>query len=95
MSNESYTTYQNNSEQLILRDVLAIDRTSMTNESSLLAFTRTTLAVVGAAAAIYKLVPELQIISYSLLLAAVLIIITGIYKYLEKNKTLNSLIPNK
>ena len=93
MSNETYTTYSTNKQDLILRDVLAIDRTAMTNESSLMAFTRTTLAIIGTAAAIYKFVPELQYLSYGLLLAAVITISFGIYKYLQKNKTLNTLVP--
>jgi putative membrane protein len=59
-----YNTYMKNpysrfpKEDLILRDHLAIDRTILSNESTLLAYIRTSLAILAAGATLFHFFSE-------------------------------------
>lgn len=75
-------------KDLILREKLAIERTEMANDRTLLSFIRTGLYFSIAGITINELLQP----SYGLLLeiffwaVAVLIVVTGVYKYLQQKK---------
>ena len=54
MTEDSYSSYTKNNKRMILRDYLAIDRTLLANETSFMAYVRTSLAMVMAGVAIIK-----------------------------------------
>jgi putative membrane protein len=62
------------SEQLILRDKLAQDRTHLANERTLLAYWRTALAFIGVGLVVIKFFPKF----YYIILAFISIIIGSI-----------------
>jgi len=53
----SHEPYAGQAEQLILRDVLAIDRTRLANERTLLAWARTALMLLVSGVTLIKLFP--------------------------------------
>lgn len=54
MSEDVYAPFEKDHEQMILRDYLAVDRTMMTNETSFMAYIRTSLALIAAGASLIK-----------------------------------------
>jgi putative membrane protein len=58
MSEEPYTPYEKDHEQMILRDYLAVDRTMMANETSFMSYIRTSLTMIAAGATLIKFFNE-------------------------------------
>lgn len=54
MSEDPYLPYENDHEQMILRDYLAVDRTMMANETSFMSYIRTALTLVAVGATLVK-----------------------------------------
>ncbi len=82
--------YENFTKQeLILRDHLAIDRTILANESTFLAYIRTSLAVTAAGATLIHFFTEfyIQVIGFSLIVLGILIFLWGYrrFKNMEKD----------
>lgn len=82
-------------EQLILRDVLARDRTVLANERTLLAYVRTGLMLCIASATLYKLMLEdgrwVAWVAGSLALVGVLILIVGGLRFRTVHRRLRSI----
>lgn len=84
------TRIQKLNKDLILRERLAIERTIMTNNTTLLAFIRTSLYFVVAGLSIHNLLT----ISYGLAIEiacwiiACIILFTGIFNYLRQKRKL-------
>ncbi len=54
MSEEPYTPYIQEREEMILRDYLAVDRTMLANEASFMSYVRTSLTLIAAGATLIK-----------------------------------------
>ncbi|EKD86976.1 MAG: hypothetical protein ACD_37C00089G0014 [uncultured bacterium] len=80
-------------EQLILRDHLAIDRTVLSNESTLLAYIRTGLAVIAAGATLVHFFIEIyvQITGGIIIIAGILILILGYKRYRNMDKSIKEI----
>jgi putative membrane protein len=71
-------------EKLILRDVLAVDRTFLANERTLLAYMRTAIMLFISGITIIKLFSETSImvtLGYSMLPVSFLVAIIGSYRF--------------
>jgi putative membrane protein len=68
---------------IILRDVLALDRTKLANSRTLLSFIRTSLYLVvsGLAVMNVKVLEEIRFTGWILIAASLLALITGIVNY--------------
>lgn len=80
-------------DSLILRDLLATDRTFLANERTLLAYIRTALSLIVAGSTFIKFSDELfiEIIGYILVPFGTLIGIIGFIKFLKTNKDLKKI----
>lgn len=81
--------YQNRAGQIILRDVLAIDRTRLANERTLLAWLRTALMFLVSGVTLIKLFDDvlvMQITGYALIPCAFVIGGLGLQRYLRIRK---------
>ena len=86
------TPYEIFSEkELILRDYLAIDRTTLANERSLLAYTRTALTMIITGLSLIKFFDSLwsQIFGWIFIALAVVVGIMGASRYLRFRKNIN------
>jgi putative membrane protein len=80
-------------EEIILRDHLAIDRTKLANQRTLLSYIRTTLMLAGTGITVVKIIPPGDILFYAgLLIAAIspLFFIVGIYNYKKTVKNIKT-----
>lgn len=80
-------------EDLILRDHLAIDRTILSNESTLLAYVRTSLAIIAAGVTLVHFfnVTLVQIAGEVLVTAGVLILVLGYRRFKMMQKSINEI----
>lgn len=76
----------------ILRDHLALVRTTMANQRTLLAYVRTALAFLLVGFSLLKFFDDslLAIIGWSLILAGVLTLVTGIVVYARIKKSIHA-----
>ena len=82
------------SSKLILRDELALDRTILANERTMLAYARTVLGLALAAGTLFKLFPgamDMMIIAGLCALAATVITVIGMMRFLRMHKELTAL----
>ncbi len=79
--------------KLILRDVLAIDRTKLANERTFLAYFRSAVVIISSGAAIIKLdfLAEILIIGYIFMFVGALLIGIGIARFFYVKKRIESL----
>jgi putative membrane protein len=80
-------------EEMILRDHLAVDRTKLANQRTLLSYIRTTLMLAATGITVIKIIPPGDILFYAgLVIAAIspLFIVVGIYSYKKTMKNINS-----
>lgn len=86
-------------EELILRDLLARDRTVLANERTLLSYTRTALMLSGSGVSLYKLVPEggtATVVSSALLvMLGAAAMAWGAKSYLRVRRQLAGLAPDR
>jgi putative membrane protein len=77
-------------KDLILREKLALERTDMANDTTLLAFIRTSLYFLVAGLTINSLIPVKHgiIIKWSLWFFAAFVLITGVVKYIRNKRKL-------
>ena len=82
----------NHQKDVILRDVLAIDRTRLANQRTLLAFVRTSLYLVisGIALMEVKKFQHMAFVGVALIAISTVICILGIINYLYYRKKINS-----
>jgi putative membrane protein len=81
MKNNPYENFTK--KELILRDHLAIDRTTMANERTILAYIRTAFAVIAAGAALIHFFEDLKIKSIGglMIISGILIAVFGVYRF--------------
>ena len=74
-----------NHEELILRDLLATDRTVLTNERPLLAYVRTTSAFLAAGGSFIQFFDSLalEVIGWGLILLGSVLLVTGASHFLR------------
>lgn len=91
MKNNPYENFSK--KELILRDHLAIDRTTLSNESTLLAYIRTSLAVIAAGATLIHFFDEIwvKVFGAFLVIFGITIIIVGIARYRKMQKSINEI----
>ena len=91
MKNNPYKNFLK--EELILRDHLAIDRTTLSNESTLLAYIRTSLAVIAAGATLIHFFDGVWIKVFGgfLVIFGITIIVVGIVRYKKMQKSINQI----
>lgn len=80
-------------EELILRDHLAIDRTVLSNESTLLAYVRTSLTVIAAGATLIHFFNEIYIKLFGVIcvVAGIIILILGYLRYRKMDKLIKQI----
>ncbi len=84
-----------NPDDMILRDHLAYDRTILANETTLLAYLRTAMALLAAGATLFRLFPDdtfFQVLGMIMLILGVLIAGTGGYRFFAMTKRLRILL---
>jgi putative membrane protein len=81
--------YQNR-EQIILRDYLALERTKLANERTLLSYIRSSLYLLIGGLALLKIedFERIDYLGYLSLLLTVLFLIIGIYRFRKLNNQL-------
>ncbi len=87
-------SYKNFSkEDLILRDYLAIDRTILSNESTLLAYVRTALAIIAAGATLIHFFEEMlvQTAGGVLVIMGIFILILGYRRFKIMQKSISEI----
>lgn len=85
--------YKEFSEDMILRDYLARDRTKLANERTLLAYFRTFLGFLASGAGLVKLFETLEFIKigYGMMVASPVFLVLGIMNYIFTKKKLHLL----
>lgn len=83
-------------EELILRDHLAIDRTILSNESTLLAYIRTALAIIAAGATLFHFFSEqwIKIIGAILIPIGIILLAVGYIRYKRMERSINAIRTN-
>lgn len=84
----TFTEDYKNKEKLILRDHLAMERTKLANERTLLAYIRSSLYLVlgGIAFLGMKDFQEIRYMGYFSLFLSVLLLLVGIFRFLQLKK---------
>jgi putative membrane protein len=79
-----------NREQIILRDYLALERTKLANERTLLSYIRSSLYLLIGGLALLKLkdFERINYLGYLSLILTVLFLIIGIYRFRKLNNQL-------
>lgn len=88
------SAYESFSEkELILRDLLAIDRTILSNERTILAYVRTSLAIMAVGATLIHFFDEYWIKVFGLVLVifGILIIIIGVFRFKKMKDSINKI----
>ncbi len=80
-----------NREEIILRDYLALERTKLANERTLLSYIRSSLYLLIGGIALIQLdgFERIKILGYISLALTVLFLVIGIYRYYKLNRHLN------
>ncbi len=81
-------------EDMILRDYLAYDRTILANETTLLAYLRTAMALLAAGATLFRLFPEdpyFQVLGSVMFLLGIIITGIGGFRFFTITKRLKML----
>lgn len=80
-------------DSLILRDLLATDRTFLANERTLLAYIRTALSLIVAGSSFIKFSNDLliEIIGYVFVPLGVVIGFIGLYRFIKTSKDLKKI----
>lgn len=81
-------------KDMILRDHLAYDRTILANETTLLAYLRTAMALLAAGATLFRLFPEdtyFQVLGTIMFLLGVFVTGVGAFRFFAITKRLKKL----
>lgn len=84
--------YSTPGQPLILRDVLAIDRTRLANERTLLAWIRTALMLLVSGVTLIKVfegVMALELLGFALIPLAILVATLGLRRYLQTRRLIS------
>lgn len=83
MSEEPYIAYENDHEQMILRDYLAVDRTMMANETSFMSYVRTSLTMIAAGVTLIKLFEDssMHILGWSFIVVGAWLVMHGYRRF--------------
>lgn len=84
-----------NPDDMILRDHLAYDRTILANETTLLAYLRTAMALLAAGATLFRLYSDdafFQVLGIVMLVLGILIAGIGIHRFFAMSKRLTILL---
>lgn len=89
--------YMEFSDEMILRDYLAFDRTVLANNRTLLAYARTFLGLIAGGIGMVKLVADeiTKIIGYAFIFCAIPIMIIGIVEFIRMKRFLSELIKKR
>jgi putative membrane protein len=81
-----------NQEEIILRDYLALERTKLANERTLLSYIRSSLYLLLGGVAIIQLegFEGIKFIGYVSLSLTILLVLIGIYRFEKLNKQLKA-----
>ncbi len=92
MKRTTYARFEQ--DDLTLRDVLAIDRTLVANERTMLGYVRTTLAMLGAGAALLHFFNEetSQYAGWGFVALSIPTLGIGVWHYLQRRRALGPLI---
>ena len=92
MKRKTYARFEQ--DELTLRDVLAIDRTIVANERTLLGYVRTTLAMLGAGAALLHFFDEeaSRYAGWGFIATSLPLLGIGVWHYLQRRRSLGPLI---
>ncbi len=90
MATSSYSRFS--SEELILRDYLALDRTVLANERTLLSYVRTALAFAGGGVALIQFVESWigKGLGWVLVPVGAGTFLVGVIRYVQMRRRLNS-----
>jgi len=89
--------YEENLEEMILRDYLALDRTKLANERTLLSYIRSFIYFIVSGFGFIELTKELpnqtiyMCIGIALAAAAPVLLFVGVYRFLKMKKNLQKL----
>ncbi|MGE5943063.1 MAG: YidH family protein [Flavobacteriales bacterium] len=80
-------------EQIILRDYLAIERTRLANERTLLSYIRSSLYLLLAGIAFFQLeiFPNFKFLAFLSLIFGIIFFVIGIYRFTVLKKSLKKL----
>ena len=89
----TFTDEYENKEQIILRDHLAMERTKLANERTLLSYIRTSLYLVlgGIAFLGMKNLEELRNLGYFSLVLSVILLIIGLVRFYQLKRHLKTM----
>lgn len=91
---ESKSVYSVHTDELIMRDHLAADRTSLANERTFLAYVRSALAFAAVGFGLIKLIETttaLVILGWILIAIGIAILILGTIRFFQFRKTISAL----
>lgn len=90
MANDPYKQF--NSEEMILRDWLALDRTVLANRRTFLAYGRTAIALIALGIAFVKLIDHrfFEISGFALMGFGVLVFFIGLREFTASNRRLRT-----
>jgi putative membrane protein len=94
MSEEDYTPYIQEKEEMILRDYLAVDRTMLANEASFMSYVRTALTLIAAGATLVKFFdgnPIFQVIGWAFVMIGGWLVIHGYNRFARTDKVLHKI----
>ena len=85
--------YEENLEDMILRDYLALDRTKLANERTLLSYIRAFIYFIVSGVGFIELTNNILYTYIGIILAAIspVLLIVGIYRFIKLKKTLRKL----
>ncbi len=94
MSEDQYTSYIQEQEEMILRDYLAVDRTMLANEASFMSYVRTALTMIAAGATLIKFFdgnPAFQVIGWAFVTIGGWLVIHGYNRFSRTDDVLNKI----
>ncbi len=91
MSEDTYNSYIEDKEEMILRDYLAIDRTIMANEAAFMSYIRTALTLIAAGATLIKFTdnPFTQVVGWAFVGIGGWLGVHGYNRYQRTDETLH------
>ena len=86
--------YEIDSEEMIVRDYLAVDRTAQANERTFLAYIRTALAFGAGGIGLIKFFDEsigIVVLGWLLISLGLVVLIFGVYRFIKFRRTISNL----
>lgn len=91
MSEDQYTPYIEDREEMILRDYLAVDRTILANEASFMSYIRTSLTLIAVGASMIKFFdnPFLVVLGWIFVAVGGWLAVHGLTRYRHTDEVLH------